>query len=150
MFVGLAVILIVVIYFATKKSNSVEERAVENTTLLTEPNLLVAEVNAPPFDANGTSLPVSGSFDSNTSALPATQADSSTATAPAADSTLFEQSEPVKTSKFYVVRKGDTLSSISQKYYHNTKGINKIYEANRGVMKSKNSLRVGMKLTIPE
>lgn len=49
----------------------------------------------------------------------------------------------------YVVQKGDTLQKISQKFYGTTKKYLYLYESNKDVMKTKDSLRVGQKLTIP-
>ncbi len=50
----------------------------------------------------------------------------------------------------YLVRKGDTLQKISGKMYGTTKKWRKIYEANRGVLKSPKIIRAGQKLIIPE
>jgi phage tail protein X len=49
----------------------------------------------------------------------------------------------------YVVQKGDSLYLISRKFYGDSSHIDRIYQANRSVMKSKNSLRVGQTLRIP-
>ncbi|MCK6448209.1 MAG: LysM peptidoglycan-binding domain-containing protein [Planctomycetes bacterium] len=51
---------------------------------------------------------------------------------------------------FYTVAKGDVLSTISQKVYGTSKKWQKIYDANRDVLKDPNALKVGMKLRIPE
>lgn len=51
---------------------------------------------------------------------------------------------------FYTVGKGDMLSTISQKVYGTSKKWQKIYDANRDVLKDPNALKVGMKLRIPE
>jgi LysM repeat protein len=48
------------------------------------------------------------------------------------------------------VTKGETLSSISQKYYGTTKRWNEIYEANKGHIPNKNSIKQGLVLIIPE
>jgi len=55
-----------------------------------------------------------------------------------------------KTTKTYVVQKGDTLQKISLKFYDTTKKYDKIFQANRNVLKDKNTLKVGTKLTIPD
>ena len=57
---------------------------------------------------------------------------------------------PVKATRFYIVREGDTLSSISKKYYGNTSSARKIFEANRNVLQDPDHLRQGTKLTIPD
>lgn len=50
----------------------------------------------------------------------------------------------------YVVRKGDTLSSISRKFYKSNRQWRRIYEANRATLtKGPDKLEVGMKLIIP-
>lgn len=62
-----------------------------------------------------------------------------------------QYSPPAKnTGKTYVVQKGDTLQSISQKHYKTTKRWRDIYNANRGVLKKgPNDIQPGMKLQIP-
>ena len=49
----------------------------------------------------------------------------------------------------YVVQSGDSLYAISRKFYGDSSQIDLIFEANRDVMRSKNSLSVGQKLKIP-
>ena len=50
----------------------------------------------------------------------------------------------------YVVQSGDSLYAISRKFYGDSSRIELIYEANRDVMRSKNSLSVGQKLKFPQ
>ncbi len=49
----------------------------------------------------------------------------------------------------YVVRKGDTLFSISRKFYHSSSHWKKILEANHDQVDSPSKLAPGMTLTIP-
>ncbi len=49
----------------------------------------------------------------------------------------------------YVVQGGDTLSKISLKVYGTTKHWQQIFEANKDILHSPNSLKIGMKLRIP-
>ncbi len=49
----------------------------------------------------------------------------------------------------YVVQPGDTLSSIAGKMYKDTGKWKPIYEANRGLLSSPESVRVGQTLVIP-
>jgi len=49
----------------------------------------------------------------------------------------------------YTVLQGDSLSTISQRLYGESKHAKLIYEANRATMKDEHSLRVGQKLIIP-
>lgn len=49
----------------------------------------------------------------------------------------------------YVVQKGDTLGSIARAHYGSIRYADSIFEANRDVLKSRNSIRVGQKLVLP-
>lgn len=49
----------------------------------------------------------------------------------------------------HLVTKGDTLFSLAQRYYGNRSRWRDIYAANRDVLPSENSLRIGMELKIP-
>jgi nucleoid-associated protein YgaU len=51
--------------------------------------------------------------------------------------------------KTYVVQKGDTLSSISKKFYNTQNRWKDIYDANKARVKDPNKLQVGTKLIIP-
>ena len=73
------------------------------------------------------------------------------------DSTIYsgghptvEQTEKIKTQKFHIVRKGETLSEISRKYYDSANKWQMILEANRQIIKDVNKLKPGIKLIIPE
>lgn len=66
------------------------------------------------------------------------------------DDSIVQQEELVDGPQIYVVQKGDTLQKISKKFYGTTKKYIYLYENNRDILKSKDSLRVGQKLTIPE
>lgn len=54
-----------------------------------------------------------------------------------------------KQAQNYVVKRGDTLQKISQKFYGTTKKWRKIYEANRKTLKDPDKLAEGDKLIIP-
>jgi len=49
----------------------------------------------------------------------------------------------------YIVRPGDTLGKISQRFYGNTRDYMRIYEANRDRLRSPSSVEVGQELIIP-
>jgi nucleoid-associated protein YgaU len=66
------------------------------------------------------------------------------------DTTVYEQAEKIKTQKFHIVLKGQTLSEISLKYYGSANKWKKILDANRNVISDANKLRPGTKLIIPE
>lgn len=64
-------------------------------------------------------------------------------------SAAHEQIETIKTETFYIVRKGDTLSGISDKYYGSASKWPKIFDANRKTISDANKLTPGTKLIIP-
>ena len=66
------------------------------------------------------------------------------------DSTIYEQDEKIKTQKFHIILKGQTLSQISQKYYGSAHNWKKILDANRDKLKDPNKLIPGTKLIIPD
>ena len=66
------------------------------------------------------------------------------------DSAIYEQTEKIKTQKFHIVRKGETLSEISYKYYGSANKWQKILEANRDEIEDVSKLKPGTKLIIPE
>lgn len=52
-------------------------------------------------------------------------------------------------SKTYVVKSGDTLSKIAKNYYGNANDYDKIYQANKDILKSPHKISVGQELKIP-
>jgi nucleoid-associated protein YgaU len=66
------------------------------------------------------------------------------------NSAQYEQAEKIKTEKFHIVLKDQTLSSISQKYYGTAGKWKKIFDYNRNVIKDPNKLIPGTKLIIPD
>lgn len=59
---------------------------------------------------------------------------------------------PVSTAgmRRHIVQKGDTLQSISLRYYGTRSRFRDIYAANRDVMPNESTLRIGMELRIPQ
>jgi nucleoid-associated protein YgaU len=66
------------------------------------------------------------------------------------DLTIYEKAEKIKTTKFHIVRKEETLSAISQLYYGTPNKWQKIVEANKAAIKDPGKLQPGTKLIIPE
>jgi len=66
------------------------------------------------------------------------------------DWTIYEQDEKIKTEKFHIVLKSETLSDISYQRYGSAAKWQKIYNANRDVIKNPNAVRPGTKLIIPD
>ncbi len=64
-----------------------------------------------------------------------------------------QQQQPAQGSqqqqRTYTVQPGDTLSKISKDVYGNANEYNKIFEANRDVLKNPNEIRPGQTLKIP-
>jgi len=81
----------------------------------------------------------------------ASRADSGPQPAPGEpiDLTIYEKSEPIKTTRFHIVRQGETLSTIAQQYYGSQNGWRKILTANAKAVKDPNKIAPGTKLIIP-
>ncbi len=62
----------------------------------------------------------------------------------------FEREEKITTTRFHIVRKGENLSTISQRYYNSPNQWSKILEANKDILKDPNKIAPGMKLIIPD
>ena len=56
---------------------------------------------------------------------------------------------PESESKFYTVKSGDNLSKISKEYYGDANQYNKIFEANRPLLKNADDIFPGQVLRIP-
>jgi len=62
----------------------------------------------------------------------------------------YAEAQPTRSERIYVVRKGDTLQKISQRFYGTTRNWRRIYEANRSTLtKGPDMIQVGMRLVIP-
>ncbi len=57
---------------------------------------------------------------------------------------------PEPESKFYAVKSGDNLSKISKEFYGDANKYNKIFEANRPLLKNADDIFPGQVLRIPE
>ena len=57
---------------------------------------------------------------------------------------------PEPESKFYTVKSGDNLSKISKEFYGDANQYNKIFEANRPLLKNADDIFPGQVLRIPE
>ena len=71
---------------------------------------------------------------------------SSTAPSPQGGRDGKQESE----ARTYVVQKGDSLSKIARKFYGNANAWNRIFEANRDVVRDPDLIQPGWKLRIPE
>jgi len=93
----------------------------------------VAEAKARPALAEEKAKPAAKPVPAATEKIPAS--------APAA--------KPSSAAQSYTVRPGDTLARLSEQFYSSPHKWEKIFEANRDVLKNPNYIYVGMKLTIP-
>jgi nucleoid-associated protein YgaU len=66
------------------------------------------------------------------------------------DVSQYMQAEKIKTQRFHIVRKDQTLSAISRQYYGTSNKWKKIFDANRDVLKDPNKINTGIKLIIPD
>jgi len=66
------------------------------------------------------------------------------------DLTVYESAQPIKTTKFHIVRKGETLSYIAQQYYGSKEQWRKIVAANAKTIKDANKIAPGTKLILPD
>ncbi len=60
------------------------------------------------------------------------------------------EEEKMETRKFHIVRKGETLSDISYRYYGSAGKWQKILDANRKTIEDPRKLRPGTRLIIPD
>ncbi|QHM70763.1 peptidoglycan-binding protein LysM [Mixta intestinalis] len=58
--------------------------------------------------------------------------------------------QPAEESRFYTVKKGDTLSAIAKEMYGNANEYNKIFEANKPMLSSPDKIYPGQTLRIPQ
>jgi nucleoid-associated protein YgaU len=63
------------------------------------------------------------------------------------EDTMADDNNPY--TQTHVVQSGDTLSKIAQKYYGDPALYDKIFQANRDVLKDPNKIFPGQKLKIP-
>ena len=61
----------------------------------------------------------------------------------------YESAEPIKTERFYIVGKNQTLSEISRLFYGSANKWQRIVDANPDLIKDPNKIKAGMKLIIP-
>jgi nucleoid-associated protein YgaU len=64
--------------------------------------------------------------------------------------TTNEQAAKIKTQRYHIILKGETLSEIAYKYYGSATKWNKILDANKSVIKDVDKLKPGTKIIIPE
>ncbi len=143
MFVGLILAGVIMVYVCTRPSfspkarmlrqNQTPRRASLVPSKPVSPNNIDVEVNRPMQVAEQTAEPLEIQ----------PQPVNETALEPVYVERTYE------TRKFYIVRKRDTLSKISKRYYGTSNKWYRIYEANRDVLENPDMLKPGVKLHIP-
>jgi len=140
---GLALVIAAVLWLATRPSLSPKARMPrldsdapqqENSA---SPNNLSTDKSSTDFNqpSKPHTRPTSDGIDNQTQ-LP--------------DSTRYEQAQKIKSQRFHIVRKGQTLSEISYKYYGSAGKWQKILDANRNTIQDPKKLIPGTKLIIPD
>ncbi len=66
------------------------------------------------------------------------------------DYAIYERTEPIKTTRFHIVQKGESLSLIARQYYGSATAWRKIVMANSKTIKDPNKIAPGTKLVIPD
>ena len=130
---GLVFVGAVGLWLATRPSLSPEARMRRSQQ---------AAADQSPFEKRQSSLRVQPITDRNP---PATEPQSQVP-----DSTIYEKPQKIRTERFHIVRRDDTLSSISQQYYGSANKWQKILDANRQILKDANKIKPGMRLVIPD
>ena len=57
---------------------------------------------------------------------------------------------PMAQARYYTIQSGDTLSKIAKEYYGDANAYNKIFEANREVIKDADKIYPGQRIRIPQ
>jgi nucleoid-associated protein YgaU len=139
MVLGLVLVAAGAVWLSTRSSLSVRSRLLESRS--------VPEQQAPQQAPSDTNFPSSISVAATSEVVPE---QNNVSDFVVYDQTPIDQPQTIKSQKFHIVAKGETLGSISSKYYGSAGKWKKIYDNNRDIIKDPNSLRPGTKLMIPD
>jgi len=158
-FVGLIMVVGIIVWLSTWDSLSPQTRRAQKHQLLLQEQMRKQGGNispqAKPEDPPGvrqhdspTQVSAAQSDPSPEPALPTTEQPSG----PLPQESMQPEVEraKIKTTRFHIVRSGETLSKISQLHYNTMHNWTKIQDANPDVIKDPHKLTPGMKLTIPD
>lgn len=152
--VGLVLMVVTLVWVATRPSLSPEARLLGPAAVGSRDRSPPSGTALRPPDDGGTPRPgpvtagPGASLPAATATLPVPTPAVSRPNHP--DLTIYEQAQPIQTTKFHIVRKNETLSSISQVHYGTPNRWQKILQANRDIIKDANKITPGTKLTIPD
>jgi hypothetical protein len=151
LFVGLIFVIVIVLWLATRPSLTPQARFMRSrrspTALTTERQAEVMNISL--GDAVTSQSRDSMSFTNREVAKGDTLSVIERDPEPP-DLTVYERPAKIRTQRFHIVCKGDTLSAISKKYYNSPNKWQKIFNANRSQISDANKLKPGMKLIIPD
>ncbi|MFH1614751.1 MAG: LysM peptidoglycan-binding domain-containing protein [Planctomycetota bacterium] len=138
MFIGLFLAIGAIVFLSTRKSLTIPSRAMHDSF---EPDSARFEFS---LDKVTPGPPPQTTPAQNADITPVHEP-------PRRDMTQYELPYKVKTSKFHVVRTGETLSKIAKDKYGFSSQWIKIYNANRALLPDgPDKLKVGTKLIIPD
>jgi 5'-nucleotidase / UDP-sugar diphosphatase len=145
--IGVALSAVVIIWLATLPNLSTKARALEVASSAKPSPKIPADISPPvSFPSSADSTPTS-SIEYRESSIENPDINNQPRVTPAPSK--VEGSNETQT-RIHVVQKGDTLSSISSKYYGSAKQWRKIVNANRTNLPDPNRLVPGIKLIIPD
>lgn len=165
MMVGLIMVVGIIIWLSTRDSLSLQARRAQKHQALLHRQTQSNTNEASPVPGAATHRAEASGVQQDGAPLPDVSAQSppspeptgtSATPSPAAavssqrNDALERERPKIKTTKFHIVRSGDTLSGISQQYYGTVREIKKIVDANPKVLKNPHRILPGMKLTIPD
>jgi len=153
MALGLVLVIISTLWLATRPSLNPQARTLNSPNITSLPETSSASNNLSPQDAYRRtieSIPPTPVFRQEDAGAENNQLSIINNRSEQPDLTVYEQAKKIKTTKFHIVRRGETLSTISVKYYGSANKWQKILEANRSRLIDANRLTPGTKLTIPE
>ncbi len=134
MVLGLVLVAAGAVWLSTRASLSVRSRLLESRSITVQ--------QTPRQASSDTNFPSSISVAATSEVIPEQNQ--------APDSVVYDQTPTIKSQKFHIVAKGETLGSISSKYYGSSGKWKKIYDNNRDIIKDPNVLKPGTKLMIPD
>lgn len=152
--VGLIMAVVAVVWVATRPSLSPQARVLQtfgNRSL----GELPWEAVSPPPEINVPHDEPAVAPSEGTAAEPVPTVAPTEPQRPAAgpalpDLTIYEKDEPIKTTRFHIVRRGESLSVIARQYYGSPNQWRRILAANQTTIKDANKITPGTKLIIPD
>lgn len=143
---------------AGSPNHSAQTQSTQQRITLSQPSLMdLPERDSPPgdgeqsdFNRSEFSKGIPKSEESDAANTEESQSVSDEEPTEPRDISPFIQGEKIKTQRFHIVRKDQTLSAISRIYYGSSNQWQKIVNANRDIIKDANKIQPGTKLIIPD